>query len=107
MPALQDDEEAGRVVPFRRRPGMPAPPLGPAAERQSPVESLDKYERTGTPDDYRHRMKVNAMAFLLLAVLIGGGVWIVDTIAQLRKNQDCALQGRRNCAQITMPATAE
>jgi hypothetical protein len=27
-------------------------------------------------------------------------------MAQQRKNQDCALSGRRNCASISTPATA-
>jgi hypothetical protein len=27
-------------------------------------------------------------------------------IVQLRKNQDCALTGRRNCVQITVPVDA-
>ena len=30
-----------------------------------------------------------------------GGV--VDTMAQIRKNQDCVLMGRRNCAGVTTP----
>jgi len=36
----------------------------------------------------------------------GGGLWIVDVMTQMRKNQDCVLSGRRNCAQISMPESA-
>jgi len=30
-------------------------------------------------------------------------MWIIDTMAQQRKNQDCVLMGRRNCTQLTVP----
>jgi len=38
-------------------------------------------------------------------VLVGIGVWIATTMAEIRKNQDCVLSGRRDCAKaITSPA---
>jgi hypothetical protein len=87
-----DDE--GRVVSFRRR-GAAAPRSAP-----SPVEDLGKYERDEQADDYRHRMLVNLVAFAFIVALIGAGLWIADTMAQLRRNQDCALTGRRGCVPI-------
>lgn len=66
-----------------------------------PVETLSKYEGGHEePADYRHRMIVNAAAFLFIVVLIGAGLWLVDTMATMRKNQDCVLSGRRGCSPV-------
>lgn len=95
------DQNEGRVLPFRR-PGSlfmasQAPP--------SPVQDLDKFERTEGEDDYRHRMLMNAMAAGLVILLIGGGIWIANSMAMLRKNQDCVLSGKRNCnPPVELPA---
>jgi hypothetical protein len=85
-----------RVVRFRHRPAgarapLPAPP---------PVADLAKYERSGEPDDYRHRMLVNAAAFVFVLGLIGAGLWLAETMAELRRNQDCVLAGHRNCVPV-------
>jgi hypothetical protein len=43
---------------------------------------------------------------LLLAgfvALVGAGVWLLGSMADLRQAQDCAAQGRRNCATIERP----
>lgn len=103
----QDNDERGRVLPFRRR----APPprveaFSNLASDESPVQDLGKYDRGGDTDDYVHRMKMNALAGALLAVLVAGGMWIVDTMAQMRRNQDCVLTGRRNCGQVNIAPPA-
>jgi len=85
-----------RVVSFRRRGAAPRRPT------PSPVEDLSKYERSEGADDYRHRMLVNAAALLFVAVLIGAGLWIADTMAAMRKNQDCVLSGRRGCTPVVV-----
>jgi hypothetical protein len=93
-----------RVVPFRS-PGARArrgewrwPPA-------SPVEGLAKFEGGGEQDDnYRHRMMVNLAALLFTVALAVAGVWLAIQIADMRKNQDCVLSGRRNCAPIDVKA---
>ena len=75
------------------RPSAPAPP--PPA-----VEDLTKYERSESPDDYRHRMIVNVVAFVFVIGLIVAGLWLADTMAAMRKNQDCVLSGRRGCTPV-------
>jgi hypothetical protein len=80
-----------QVVPFRH---------GKARLRPPTVTGLEKYARTDEPDDYRHRMMVNAAAFFFVAALIGAGLWIASSMAELRHNQDCALTGRTNCVPI-------
>jgi len=92
--------DESRVVPFRR-PGAPRWPS--AAPPRGPVPDLAKFERADTGDDYRHRMTMNVLGFLVTVVLIVAGVWLVDKIAEIRKNQDCYLSGRRNCSPIEVP----
>jgi hypothetical protein len=36
-------------------------------------------------------------------VLIGAGVWMANAILEMRRIQDCAMAGRRNCERITVP----
>ena len=90
-----------QVIPFRPQRAIPsgkhvpAPPPAP-----SPIEGLAKYEGGDLDDDYRHRMKVNLAALAFTVVLALAGVWLVIQLAEMRKNQDCVLSGRRNCAPI-------
>jgi hypothetical protein len=89
-------ENEARVVNFRRgRAGARPPAASPA-----PVEDLAKYERSEGADDYRHRMIVNVAAFLFVVGLIGAGIWLADTMARMRKDQDCVLSGRRGCTPV-------
>lgn len=89
-------DDARRIVSFRRDRAAARPPVaGPP-----PVESLAKYERGDASDDYRHRMIVNLAAFIFVIALIGAGLWLADTMAAMRKNQDCVLSGRRGCVPV-------
>jgi hypothetical protein len=88
--------EESRVVNFPRRGGSAAGP----GRAQPPVEDLSKYERGEEIDDYRHRMLVNVAALVLVAALIGAGLWLADTMASMRRDQDCVLSGRRGCAPV-------
>ena len=36
-------------------------------------------------------------------VLVAAGIWLLGTMADVRKVQDCAAQGRRNCGAIEVP----
>ena len=89
---------------MRRRVGTPrhAPvtPDGNGAER---IDDLAAFEDEDGHIDYRHRMLMNVIAVVIVSVLISAGVWIADTIAAMQKAQDCALQGRQNCAPIEVP----
>ena len=75
MTQTPPNEPEGRVVPFRRRGSLftfnRAPP--------SPVQDLEKFERTEGEDDYRHRMMMNAMAAGVIILLIAGGIWIANS----------------------------
>lgn len=102
----QDPADAeGRVVSLqdaaaaRRR----AADSGPAGAAASPDADLRKYAKADDDDDYRHRMITNVAALGILLLLIAGGVWIADTMASIRKNQDCVLSGRRGCTPVEVP----
>jgi hypothetical protein len=51
-----------------------------------------------------NRAQENAVLLGFFAVLVLAGVWLLGTMADIRKVQDCAAQGRRNCATIDAPA---
>jgi hypothetical protein len=96
------DQERGRILPFMRPGALRPPPPRPPAD-EAPVEDVGKYAKSDTPDDYRQRMTNNVLALGFCALLIVIGVWLANTIAEMRRNQDCVLAGRRNCAQVQVP----
>jgi hypothetical protein len=96
-------EPGGRILSFRRPNGAVAPQRPKKDQDRDAVEDLSKYARDETPDDYRHRMIVNIVAFAFVAVLGLIGYWLADTMATMRKNQDCVLTGRRGCTPVDIP----
>ena len=55
------------------------------------------------PEDEGHRGIENAVMLGFFVVLVAAGIWLLATMADVRKAQDCAAQGRRNCATIDVP----
>jgi hypothetical protein len=99
----------GRVIRFRPRGASSSGwrwPVPRSRPQSTPVADLAKYERRQGEDDYRHRMGMNALALAVTTILVVVGVWLAVSIAEMRKNQDCYLQGGRNCNQLMIP-TAE
>ena len=88
------------MIDFRRR-GASAGRTRARPSPPSPVEDLAKYERSEEPDDYRHRMLNNVAALLFVVALGAAGLWIADTMAQMRTNQDCVLSGRSGCPPVS------
>jgi hypothetical protein len=99
------EEETGRVVQLRPRLGLRGRNAARAAglPDRPAIEDIGKYERGGREDDYRHRMLMNVLGFLTCAVLVAAGVWIANSIAELRSHQDCVFSGRHDCAHIDVP----
>lgn len=93
-------EPKGRVLLFKPRGGL----FARHVPQPSPVEDLGKFEHTNdAPGDYRHRMTMNGLALLVTILLVVAGIWIADTMATMRKNQDCVLSGRRGCTPVDVP----
>ncbi len=110
-------EEEHRVIQFRPRHSARTPSwqgdFAPQPRRQDATlehvipEPLDlsRYERPREeePDDFRHRMLANIAGFAFTVALMAIGIWLVMSIADLRKTQDCVLMGRRDCVHISTP----
>ena len=93
-------ESEGRILPFRPRGSLFARNVPPP-----PVPDLEKFERApDEPDDFRHRMAMNALGLVATVVLIVTGIWIADVMAHMRKDQDCVLTGRPGCTHVEVPA---
>ena len=58
------------------------------------------------PEDQGNRNVENALLLGFFVVLVAAGIWLLGTMADVRKVQDCAAQGRRNCATIEVPERA-
>ena len=82
MSSAHADNNYGRVIRFRPRTGgIPAshwrtPPIDESAGDDSPVPDLAKYECPESDGEYRHRMMLNAIAFIFTSLLVLAGVWI-------------------------------
>jgi hypothetical protein len=55
------------------------------------------------PEQQGSRKLENAVLFGFFVVLVAAGIWLLGTMADLRRVQDCAAQGRRNCGTIEIP----
>ena len=56
------------------------------------------------PEDEGNRAVENLVMLGFFVVLVAAGIWLLGTMADVRKAQDCAAQGRRNCGTIEVPA---
>jgi hypothetical protein len=76
----------------------------------APEPNEDDNRHEGNRDegnrDEGNRTVENAVMLGFLVVPVGAGIWLLGTMADLRKVQDCAAQGRRNCATIEIPNRA-
>lgn len=107
MPAPEEIQErkTGRIVLFPTRVSLgkgkaPKDAGKPDAYDEDLADDLRQYERDAEPDDYSRRMIINAAAFAFIIVLTLSGIWLAEQLALLRKNQDCAFSGRKNCTDI-------
>jgi hypothetical protein len=93
-------EHESRILPFRRRGAL----LTRDVRHRPLVPDLKKFEETPEqPDDFKHRMLMNGLGLAVTALLVVCGIWIADVMAHMRKDQDCVLMGRPNCAHINVP----
>jgi hypothetical protein len=104
-PNPSDAETFGQVLRFEpRRPRKFALNAPVIDSTDDDVDEFARFEQEqDEPINYRHRMMMNVIALAIVALLVGLGVWIADTIADLQREQDCLMQGRSNCAPIEVP----
>ena len=72
-----------RVLPFRpsrRQQLRPDKTVLHHPQAPSPVRDLSKYQRSPPPDDYRQRMRVNAIVFVFTCMLVIAGTWMLNAI---------------------------
>jgi len=50
------------------------------------------------------RRKANIIMLVIAAILVGGGIWLVNALIDARRAEECLESGRRNCDAITVPA---
>ncbi len=70
----------------------PQPPDDP--ERKAPDDE---------DDDGGNRTVENMVLAGFFIALVAAGIWLLGTMADVRKTEDCMLQGRRNCQPIEVP----
>jgi hypothetical protein len=107
-PAPHETESLGQVIQFPRRPGLARHLIPAAVADDSQTDAADDFacyeQEQNEPIDDRQRMLMNIIALTVVTLLVGAGVWIAGTIADMDRDQDCVMQGRTNCAPITAPA---
>jgi hypothetical protein len=64
------------------------------------------HSKSQPPEDESNRTIENAVLLGFFVLLVAAGVWLLGTMADIRKVQDCAAQGRRNCTTIDVPERA-
>jgi len=67
------------------------------------MSELGKAAPEPPEEEEGNRTVENAVMLGFLVVLVAAGIWLLGTMADVRKAQDCAAQGRRNCATIEIP----
>ena len=72
--------------------------------RSRDLAMADGDESSKEPPEEGNRTIENAVMLAFFVVLVAAGVWLLGTMADVRKVQDCAAQGRRNCGAIEAPA---
>ena len=77
---------------------------GGRAAPEPPEDQGNREDRNR--EDEGNRNVENAVMLGFFVVLVVAGIWLLGTMADIRKVQDCAAQGRRNCATIEVPDRA-
>jgi hypothetical protein len=103
----EDERPTAQILQFRPRQRLherAVAATGVAGEGEPGLaDDLTRYEQDREEDEhinYPQRMLMNVIAVAVVTLLIGVGVWLADTIAEMERDQDCVLQGRQNCAPI-------
>jgi hypothetical protein len=72
-------------------------------EREPPRREPPRPGDDGVESE-RDRRTASIILLVFVVAVVGGGIWLLDTLVDQRTLDDCAAQGRRNCAPISVPA---
>ena len=61
--------------------------------------------RDDDEEDEGDRRVTNIVIGVFIVAVIGIGIWLVNALLEQRRMDDCAAQGRRNCAPVTLPSS--
>ncbi|HXW19020.1 MAG TPA: hypothetical protein VEK35_00775 [Roseiarcus sp.] len=56
------------------------------------------------PEDEAHRNFVNLLAAIFVIVLAIAAIWLVKTLDERRRIENCVESGRRDCLELVEPA---
>jgi hypothetical protein len=68
-----------------------------------PPEKGDGKPAADEDDDQANRTVENLVLAGFFVVVVATGIWLLSTMADVRKTTDCVAQGRRNCQPIEVP----
>lgn len=60
-------------------------------------------ESSSAEEDERDRRATNIFLAVAAVLVVGGGIWLMNAMADARKAQLCLESGRRNCNPIQVP----
>jgi hypothetical protein len=63
-------------------------------------EPVDSTKPGDEAEDERDRRITNIFLLVFFALVVGGGIWLVNAMIDQRQMDNCMSQGRRNCAPI-------
>ncbi|MFO1098075.1 MAG: hypothetical protein U1E81_07310 [Xanthobacteraceae bacterium] len=65
----------------------------------------DNAPRDDDEEDEGERRTTNIVIGIFVVAVIGIGIWLVNALLEQRRLDDCAAQGRRSCAAVTIPSS--
>lgn len=109
-PNAAERRAGAQILPFRKPADGPGasgaraigagPALSAAGTMNAPADPVAPPLAIGEADDYRHRMTTNLAGFAVALALVCGGIWLADSLAALRRNEDCLLLGLKSCREV-------
>ncbi len=66
------------------------------------MDAPEQSQPSPPAESARERRVANIILLVVLAALVGGGVWLVNAMIEQRRIDDCAAQGRRNCIPLDL-----
>jgi hypothetical protein len=73
-------------------------------DERKPLRRTPPRPENDGAESERNRRTANIILLVFFVAVVGGGIWLLDTLVDQRTLDDCAAQGRRNCAPISVPA---